>query len=126
MLTKPSARFLIKLVAVRRAIPPTTMVGRLRTPSMVAARDEAIALIYTHCRRMSLPELGRMFGGRDHTTILHSLRKMRQAGKAVYRVSPSINSIHSSSGGVSRFHLAEHNSQGADQIHEPRSTQEFH
>ena len=25
----------------------------------------------------SLPELGRAFGGRDHTTILHALEKIR-------------------------------------------------
>jgi hypothetical protein len=88
MLTKPTPRFLIKLVSVRRSIPVTEMTGRCKTVDYVAARDEALALIYTHCRAMSLPELGRLFGGRDHTTILHSLRKMRRSGKPIYRVFP--------------------------------------
>jgi chromosomal replication initiator protein len=26
----------------------------------------------------SLPEIGRRFGGRDHTTVLHSVRKVEQ------------------------------------------------
>lgn len=88
MLAKPSPRFLIKLVAVRRGIEPKEMLGRMKTVPFVAARDEAVALIYTHCRKMSLPELGRLFGGRDHTTILHSLRKMRKRGAPVYRRPP--------------------------------------
>jgi len=28
--------------------------------------------------RMSFPELGRRFGGRDHSTVIHSVRKVRQ------------------------------------------------
>lgn len=91
MLTAPTPRFIIKLVSVRRGIPVNEMTGRCKTPDYVAARDEALALIYTHCRAMSLPELGRLFGGRDHTTILHALRKMRKRGRAVYRVIPSIH-----------------------------------
>jgi hypothetical protein len=41
-------------------------------------------------------------------------------------VSPSINTTHSSSGGVVRFHLAEHNSQGADQMHDATFAQDIH
>jgi chromosomal replication initiator protein len=26
----------------------------------------------------SLPEIGQMFGGRDHTTVLHACRKVRE------------------------------------------------
>ena len=29
----------------------------------------------------SLPEIGRRFGGRDHTTVLHSVRKVEQMMK---------------------------------------------
>jgi hypothetical protein len=126
MLSPPSPRFLIKLVALRREVSARAMIDRVKTVPMVAARDEAIALIYTHCRRMSLPELGRLFGGRDHTTILHSLRKMRLAGRRVYRVSPTINRMHSEDDSIFTNQLAPQKLLSADQTHEPRSTQDIH
>jgi hypothetical protein len=87
----PSPRLIIKLVALKHGVSVATMLGPSRSRPMVAARYEAIGLIYTHCRAMSLLEMGRLFGGRDHTSILHALRKMRLAGRPVYRVIPSIH-----------------------------------
>ena len=31
-----------------------------------------------HMTTRSLPEIGRRFGGRDHTTILHGVRKVEE------------------------------------------------
>ena len=42
---------------------------------MTRARQIAIWLCRHHLQ-MSLPELGRAFGGRDHTTALASVQKM--------------------------------------------------
>jgi hypothetical protein len=80
----PSPKIIIKLVALKHGVPVATMIGPLKSNAMVAARDEAIGLVYTHCRVVSLGELGRLFN-RDHTSILHALRKMRLAGKNYYR-----------------------------------------
>lgn len=51
------------------------LLGKDRQRQVVFARQVAMAL----CRSMltmSLPEIGRAFGGRDHTTVLSSVRKI--------------------------------------------------
>ena len=48
---------------------------RLRT----IARPRQVAMyLAKHMTTRSLPEIGRRFGGRDHTTILHGVRKVEQ------------------------------------------------
>ena len=42
---------------------------------MVRPRQVAMYLAKTLTLR-SLPEIGRRFGGRDHTTVLHAVRKI--------------------------------------------------
>lgn len=46
-----------------------------RTRAAVFARQHAMYVAYLLTVR-SLPELGRRFGGRDHTTVLHAVRKI--------------------------------------------------
>lgn len=89
MLMLPSPRFMIKLASLRHDIPANDIVSANKSNDVVAARDEAIALIWTHCRKMSLKEVGRLFN-RDHSTILHVLRKMRLLGKDAYRRPPHV------------------------------------
>lgn len=51
------------------------ILGRSRRRVVAQARQEAMA----RCReltRKSLPEIGRYFGGRDHTTVLHAVRQV--------------------------------------------------
>jgi hypothetical protein len=50
--------------------------GRSRSYWIRDARFEAIAAVALACDAWSLPTIGRFFGGRDHTTILHALRRM--------------------------------------------------
>ena len=48
-----------------------------RTRLLVTARQIAMYL----CREltdMSLPNIGKQFGGRDHTTVMHAERKIRE------------------------------------------------
>jgi chromosomal replication initiator protein len=64
------------------------IVGNSRQRQVVFARQVAMAL----CRSMltmSLPEIGRVFGGRDHSTVLSSLRKI----DALKRVDVSMQSV---------------------------------
>jgi chromosomal replication initiator protein len=53
------------------------LIGQSRQRQVVFARQVAMSL----CRSMlslSLPEIGRVFGGRDHSTVLSSLRKIEE------------------------------------------------
>lgn len=54
-------------------ITPIELLSRRRTHKVVIPRQIAIYL----CKKLttrSLPEIGRMFGGMDHTTVLHAVR----------------------------------------------------
>jgi chromosomal replication initiator protein len=53
------------------------LTGASRSRSLVTARQVAMYL----CRELtdlSLPKVGQAFGGRDHTTVMHAERKIRQ------------------------------------------------
>jgi chromosomal replication initiation ATPase DnaA len=56
------------------------LMSRDRQRFMTKIRDEAIRAVADARPEMSLPELGRVFDGRDHTTILFSLRKTAVPG----------------------------------------------
>jgi hypothetical protein len=51
------------------------LIGQSRTRPLAHARQFAYYSIYTQCRHLSLPAVGRFMGGRDHTTIYHGLVK---------------------------------------------------
>lgn len=48
-----------------------------RTAAVVQPRQIAMYLVKTLTTR-SLPDIGRRFGGRDHTTVLHAVRKIER------------------------------------------------
>ncbi|MQX90293.1 hypothetical protein GHK63_11655 [Sinorhizobium meliloti] len=50
--------------------------GPRRSRNIVAARQACMFEVYTERRDVSFPMIGRFFGGRDHTTALHSVRKV--------------------------------------------------
>lgn len=74
MLTLPSWRFLVALAALRGEVRVEDILSTRRAQPISRARNDAIGLVYSHQRR-SLPAIGRMFK-RDHTTIMHSIRKV--------------------------------------------------
>lgn len=63
------------LVADAYGTPQIDMVSARRTANVVRPRQVAMYLAKTVTLR-SLPEIGRRFGGRDHTTVLHAVRKI--------------------------------------------------
>jgi chromosomal replication initiator protein len=56
-------------------ISRTELVGPTRAATAVRARQVAIFLT-RELTDLSLPQIGRLFGGRDHSTILNSLRRV--------------------------------------------------
>ena len=62
-------------VGRRFDVPLGDMCSRRRRQRTVTARHVALLLCYTLTAH-SHPEIGRMFGGRDHTTSLHAVRKL--------------------------------------------------
>ena len=65
----------IDRVALEHNVTAKDIVGPRRTRELVKARDAAILDVSTRWPWLSLPRLGRIFGNRDHTTIMHSLKK---------------------------------------------------
>lgn len=82
LLDRPSARMLIQLAARRWNVCAELLTGESRDTLVVVARHHAMWLIRTHTK-LSLPQIGRIFGGRDHTTVLYGIRQhlKRVAGR---------------------------------------------
>ncbi|PPD44652.1 MAG: chromosomal replication initiator protein DnaA [Methylocystis sp.] len=66
-----------KLVASHYSISRADILSSRRTANVVRPRQIAMYLSKTLTLR-SLPEIGRRFGGRDHTTVLHAVRKIEE------------------------------------------------
>jgi chromosomal replication initiator protein len=64
-----------KLVATHFNVSRADILSSRRTASVVRPRQIAMYLSKVLTPR-SLPEIGRRFGGRDHTTVLHAVRKI--------------------------------------------------
>lgn len=69
-----SVRGIIKTLAYARSIPVEAICSPRRTADLVKIRQDAMFIAWS-LTIQSLPELGRRFGGRDHTTVLHAVRK---------------------------------------------------
>jgi chromosomal replication initiator protein len=64
-----------RVVARRYNVSRGDLLSSRRTANVVRPRQIAMYLAKTLTLR-SLPEIGRRFGGRDHTTVLHAVRKI--------------------------------------------------
>lgn len=74
---KTTIAIIQKVVAQHYRVPVESMKSPVRTASYVHPRQVAIFLSrdLTPC---SLTQIGQHFGGRDHTTILHAIEKVRE------------------------------------------------
>ncbi len=78
-----TGQLIMAQVAAFHNITVDELVGHSRTHTLVNARQVAMYL----CRELtdlSLPRIGQLFDGRDHTTVMHAVRKIRE-GMAEHR-----------------------------------------
>lgn len=66
-------------------LAPSEMNTQRRTAEIVYPRQIAMYLSKTLTKR-SLPEIGKLFGGRNHTTVLHNVRKIKGLVKTDWKV----------------------------------------
>jgi chromosomal replication initiator protein len=79
-----------KLVASHYNVTKADILSARRTANVVRPRQIAMYLAKTLTPR-SLPEIGRRFGGRDHTTVLHAVRKIEALTGTDGRLSEEID-----------------------------------
>jgi chromosomal replication initiator protein len=88
-------------VAERFGISRAELVGSSRAATPLRARQVAIFLT-RELTDLSLPQIGRLYGGRDHTTVLNSLRRVEaglgEDNELSRRVRELRREIHSPSG----------------------------
>lgn len=71
----PSVRDIQQAVCAQYDVKLLDMLSKRRTAEIVRPRQVAMYLAKVLTLK-SLPDIGRRFGGRDHTTALHAIRKM--------------------------------------------------
>jgi chromosomal replication initiator protein len=64
-----------ELVARKWNVPPEALASKRRTKDLTVPRQVAMHLI-KELLNMSLVDIGDVFGGRDHSTVIHSIRKV--------------------------------------------------
>jgi chromosomal replication initiator protein len=88
----PALKAIAEQSARRYGLTVADLKSGSRRRTVVAARDAAIFL----ARRLttkSLQDIGDFFGGRDHTTILHSCRKLEQSSETDPETREAIDAI---------------------------------
>jgi hypothetical protein len=86
---------IIRATAQHFGVKPTDLVSQRRTYSIVRPRQVAMYLAKTLTKR-SLPAIGRRFGGRDHTTVMHAIRKIERLVATDPTVATEIEHIRAS------------------------------
>ena len=77
--TKPdlTTEYIQRFIAERYGVSISDLLGKRRTQNIAQTRQLAMYL----CRRLtgcSYPEIGALFGGRDHSTVIHAFRVMEE------------------------------------------------
>ena len=72
---------IIRKVADHFGLKPEELTGSGRKKEVVLPRQLAMYLV-RELTRASLPEIGQLFGGRDHTTVLYAIQKVQELAES--------------------------------------------
>ena len=89
---EPTLEAIAKAAAKTFSVPLKDLRGPSRRRSVVTARGAAMYLARQLTAR-SLEQIGHHFGGRDHTTVLHSCRKTEALLKTEGEIRKRVNEI---------------------------------
>ncbi len=70
----------LKAVAKDHGVPVADITGKCRAKYLVRARQHAMDVL--HKRGWSYAEVGRRLGGRDHSTVIHGIKKHYERTRA--------------------------------------------
>ena len=73
-------------------VSPEEIKGRTRNASIVTARQVAMYIL-RELTDMSLPEIGKPFGGKDHSTVHHSIRLIEERVQNESRLKARIDEV---------------------------------
>lgn len=92
--TQLNEQKIINIVADYYSLIPSQITGKIRTGQIALARHIAIYLIRQNLD-VPLKKIGEMFGGKDHTTIMHAIKHVESELKTNPDMREAINIIQS-------------------------------
>jgi chromosomal replication initiator protein len=87
-----SSDAVMRAVASFFSLKPAQLKARNNSRPIAVPRQIAM-YICKELTRQSLPQIGRNFGGKHHTTVLHSIRKIESLRNKDPEISAAVNSI---------------------------------
>lgn len=112
----PTIQTVIRAAAQHFGIKRSRLTGPSRKRDVVQPRHIAMFIAKTKAKT-SLPEIGRRFGGRDHTTALHAIRKIEnlktrdaEIAKSIAAIAEELDRIIAEAGDRIREQIAERKS----------------
>ncbi len=90
-----SAEVVIEAVATFFSLKPAQLKTKSNARTIVIPRQIAMYLCKEYTGK-SLPQIGKDFGGKHHTTVLHSIKKIEYLRKKDSEISSAVNSIENS------------------------------
>jgi chromosomal replication initiator protein len=90
--TPITADRIIQITADYCSTTPDALVGPSRKQPLARSRQIAMYLCREHTD-LSLPKIGRRFGGRDHTTVIHAVEKIKTLMRTDMEVFDQVSSL---------------------------------